>query len=557
MTTQPAQIGNSDEPFWSHRAWAYLAAAVLLLCTAIVALTFLDYGVTYDEEWRLTYGKYVVDWYLSGFKDASALHFWVLSLQGGFTAALEHLAASLSPLGRYETAHLVNALFGLLGLIGVYKLGTLLGGRVAGFLALVMFALTPRYFGDMFNNMSDVPTASLTVFSVYYLVQLLRSLPGAPKRLVLKLGAVIGLALGIRTGAVLLVVCVGAGLFMWLLRQWLLSREPIRRLLSLHLLKLILVFIGVCLTAYLTMLVWWPAAQVRPFYQPAKGLWWATHFEYELKVLFDGSVWSNRDLPWYYLSKSFLITMPEFSLFGLGLGLVLLTWLTLRRGIRSWIQADLGIVVIAIVSLFPILYSVLTAPPEFDGIRHFLFVLPGLTVLAAFSLAEVLRRGGRWLRIGVLTVFIGSLLLTGVDMVRLHPYQYVYFNRLFAGGLKTAAGSFETDYWGASYKEGVEWLCAHYPVKPGRRPKVASCLHPVSTSYFLPQDRFEFIGSYHGDPPLSERPDIFLATTRWGCDQKETGRVLHTVSRMGVPLLFVIEVNPSIRQLSTSASERQ
>ena len=46
---------------------------------------------------------------------------------------------------------------------------------------------------------------------------------------------------------------------------------------------------------------------------------------------------------------------------------------------------------------------------------------------------------------------------TLVDVARLHPYEYAYFNRSF-GGLPAAAGRFETDYWGVAYKEGFEWL---------------------------------------------------------------------------------------------------
>jgi len=545
-----------EEAFWSDRRWAYLAAALLVACSVLVAFTFLDYGVTYDEDWRLTYGKYVVDWYLSGFNDTNALQFWVVSLQGGFTAALAYMAGALSPIGRFEGVHLFLAFFGLLGLVGVYKLGTLLGGRFVGLLAALILVFTPRFYGDMFNNMSDVPMATLTAFSILYLVQLLRSLPGISKAVVLKLGAVIGLALGIRTGAVILIACVGAGLFLWILQRWLLSGEGLRQVLSSHLPKLALVFGGVCLTAYLMMLAWWPAAQARPFYQPAKGLWWATHFEYEIQVLFDGVVLSNKDLPWYYLPKWFLITLPEFTLFGLGLGLILLTLVTLRRGIRTWMQTDIGPVITLVVCVVPLLYSALTTPPEYDGIRHFLFVLPGLSALAALAFVQILKQGGPRFRIAVIAVCVGSMVLTGVDMVRLHPYQYIFFNRLFAGGLKTAAHHFETDYWGASYKEGVEWLTANYAVKPGQRPKVASCLHPVSTSYFLPEDRFDFVGSYH-EGSITARPDIFLATARWGCDKKETGRVLHTVSRMGVPLLSVIEVNPAPVQQSSLTSEGQ
>jgi len=553
MSTYPSKISHNDDPFWSHRAWACIAAALLFLCTVVVALTFLDYGVTYDENWRLTYGKYVVDWYLSGFKDTSALNFWALSLQGGFTSALGYLAGSVSPIGRYETAHLVNALFGLLGLIGVYKLGVLLGCRFVGLLAAVVLAFTPRYYGDMFNNFSDVPMASLSAFSLYYLVRLMWSLPHVPRGLVLKLGAVIGLALAVRTAAIILVASVGIGLSLWFLHEWLSSRRSLRNALSSSLPGMTIAFAGVCVTAYLVMLLWWPAAQLRPFYQPAKGLWWASHFDYDIEVLFEGTVWSNKDVPWYYLPKWFLITLPEFYFLGLGAGLILLAF---ARRSRLSANLALALAVTSILSLLPLLHCALTAPPQHDGIRHFLFVLPGLAVLAAYSFAEVVKRGRLWRRISLLALFIASLLFTGIAMVRLHPYQYVYFNHVFAGGLKAADGSYETDYWGASYKEGVEWLVAHYPLTPGHKPKVASCLHPFSTSYFLPPDRFEFIGSVNYDP-LPARPDILLASTRWSCHKKETGRVLHTVSRMGVPLLFVIEVNPSIREMSSLVSDGQ
>ena len=75
-----------------------------------------------------------------------------------------------------------------------------------------------------------------------------------------------------------------------------------------------------------------------------------------------------------------------------------------------------------------------------------------------------------------------SLMTTIADMIALHPYESVYFNRLIAGGLRSAAGSYETDYWGNSYREGVEWLVTHYgPSASATQPiRVASCSHPLS-----------------------------------------------------------------------------
>ena len=67
------------------------------------------------------------------------------------------------------------------------------------------------------------------------------------------------------------------------------------------------------------------------------------------------------------------------------------------------------------------------------------------------------------------------MLLTAVDMWRLHPYEYTYFNRSFSGGLKTAAKYHETDYLGLSYQEGFAWLLANYWPKHERSILVASC----------------------------------------------------------------------------------
>ena len=44
-----------------------------------------------------------------------------------------------------------------------------------------------------------------------------------------------------------------------------------------------------------------------------------------------------------------------------------------------------------------------------------------------------------------------------LNMIELHPYEYVYFNLAF-GGLKNAHNRYETDYWGLSMREAMEWI---------------------------------------------------------------------------------------------------
>jgi hypothetical protein len=44
-----------------------------------------------------------------------------------------------------------------------------------------------------------------------------------------------------------------------------------------------------------------------------------------------------------------------------------------------------------------------------------------------------------------------------VAIVRLHPYEYVYFNEL-AGGVRGASRAYEMDYWATSYRETMAYI---------------------------------------------------------------------------------------------------
>ena len=198
---------------------------------------------------------------------------------------------------------------------------------------------------------------------------------------------------------------------------------------------------------------------------------------------------------------------------------------------------------LALTVAVPVASVLWSHPILYDGIRHVLFVIPPLAVLAGVTVASfVAWARPRWARVAVAAALTASVVVTAADMWRLHPYESVYFNRSVAGGLHGAFGRFETDYWGQSYKEGVEWLAANYErAKPGRT-RVANCNTPFLTGYYLEQSadrraRFESVG-------LDEAPDVVLATTRWSCPEKIAGRVLHVVTRADTPLCYVIEVDP-------------
>jgi hypothetical protein len=68
-------------------------------------------------------------------------------------------------------------------------------------------------------------------------------------------------------------------------------------------------------------------------------------------------------------------------------------------------------------------------------------------------------------------VVIAALGNTLTFMVRNHPLQNVFFSSL-TGGIRGAAGRFELDYWGASYKQAIEEVLRQDP-----RPLITASFH--------------------------------------------------------------------------------
>jgi hypothetical protein len=65
----------------------------------------------------------------------------------------------------------------------------------------------------------------------------------------------------------------------------------------------------------------------------------------------------------------------------------------------------------------------------YDGLRHFLFLIPILTVLAAVGVTRFVEGGSRFAALACSTVLVVGMAATLRDMIELHSHQYVYFNR--------------------------------------------------------------------------------------------------------------------------------
>ena len=379
----------------SDRTWKSLSSGLFVCIGLAICLTFLDYGLTYDEAVGSWYGRLVLKWYASFFKDQSALGFWDLYLYGGFfeatTQAIVSLTRKISPLGFYETRHLINALFGLLGIYFTCKLGTHIAGPRAGFFSGLFLTLTPGFYGHIFNNSKDIPFAALFSLALFCIFRTYSRLPAVSYRPVLETGLAIGLTLGVRVGGIILLGYLALLWIGWLAVQWMTGRYSERQLLVIGV-RLARPFILIVIVAWAVMLMWWPWAQVAPLRNPYLAMKATANFDWPMTVFFNGRFVPGTELPRSYLPTWLMISLPEFYFIVLLLGcLVAIQFLTRAKKEPLRLERLVKIGLLLFTIAFPIVTALILHPTMYDGMRQFLFILPSLACLAGISLAGFLR----------------------------------------------------------------------------------------------------------------------------------------------------------------------
>jgi hypothetical protein len=507
--------------------WDGASRLVLVFLTVVVILTFPDYGITWDEPRQQRYGELALRYYLSLGTDQGVLSYFDLYLYGAAFDLVVSALQLVSPLEPYDTRHLVNALVGLAGLAASWRLARELAGPRAGFLALVLLAANPDWYGHMFNNPKDIPFGTAMTWATYYLVRVARTLPQPRMGTVLKFGLTAGLAMGVRVGGGLLWVYAGALVLAWALFQtratgW----RPALRVAA----PMGLSFAVAGVLAGTLMLALWPWAQQSPVTNPLAAVHAFARFAHDETFVYAGELVRSTDLPWHYLPVMLLVRVPEPVI----LGSLLVPLLILR--FRGWGKPDwLGWGVVTLAILVPLALVLGTDAVLYDGLRHVLFLVPLVTIAAAAALdrlfASVHSQQGREFLMGLGVVWLG---FQAAQFVDIHPYQYVLYNRV-AGGVEEAAGRFELDFWGSSLKETTETLVQTLVDEYGEdvlsKPlRVLVCGPYDSVRPYVPKE-WRLLDWRSGRPA-----DLFVALPKIPCRLPSTARVLVRTVREDVLL---------------------
>jgi hypothetical protein len=521
-------------------AAAALLGAVLVLGVATAA----DYAMTVDEFNTDDYGPKALAWYTSGFKDRSHFETVEFSLwyYGPWFQMLTAYVQSLDVADRVIVRHVLTFLVGLAGVAALLPIGRLAVGRWAGLTAIVLCLLTGYFYGSLFFTPIDVPFAAAMTWATLAILVMMRQLVPSWRATVV-VGLLTGLALATRTGGIITHAYLLAGLLLCAMEFFAVHGRLTMRYLA---------RIGGCyavavVVAWMTAVSLWPWLQIgNPLHQFEIAL---THFA-TIPMTYEFPHWGERiwtdELPASYIPGQLLARLPVAFLFLLAVacayaiaaGLVLtrdsLASRFRGRG-KGWRMAVLTvarqrtILIICTAVILPIGFLIMQRATLYDGIRHVLFVIPMLAILAGFgfwALLPLLRRAPVIAAVGV-GAYLGGLVGA---LAALHPLEYVAMNAL-AGGTRGAYGNFELDYLSAAATEGLRRLEHRLDYEPAIRtadssPRILICI-PWREQLVNPMLKRPWI--VETDP---DKADFIIATERSHCADNQRVVLIDEVKRV-------------------------
>ncbi len=491
--------------------------AFCLIYITICLITYKQFPITADEEYRYVKGKELVNFY----QNKNALDYSMANS----TDPLESYAYTgflniINPKFKYEKFHLENMIAALPIFIATYFLIYAHSKKTKyAILGPVILLFTPSFSGLIPTSVNDVPGATALMISVL-LIYLFKDKKTTAWKLVILSGSFAITQTTRISGLMIYPIYLLFTIYYQTFKSGEVKIKGVIKILIEQLPNLIIIF---CIANFL-MILTWPFIGLNYIRNMYYILTLTTHYTIWNKViLFFGEFISPQQRPWYYLPTYILLTTPIYILI-----LYFSCFYTIKKFWKNSLLILLNIVIVVAITLY-----LITEPVIYNGLRHFLFLIPLITICAVIKIIEILEvkesRIKKVLVAGIVTGFI----LVVITIVKLHPYEYAYFNEA-TGGIKGANNNFETEYWGASYKEASEWVIKYAQVNKIRNLKVYPCNVSYAVAYYS-KFKYEVVNK-------STEADLILCDYQNDMQRGYTDPIIHTISREGTNLNLIRKV---------------
>lgn len=414
----------------------------------------------------------------------------------------------------YDAYHFVYFLTFLLGIPILYFLSVRWMSEWAALGVAVLFSTQPLFWGNAFINPKDMPFMVFFLASVYFGFLMMDSSSGSAWWKILVAGIVLGLTTSMRPLGPL------AGVLVILYGLW---KEP-RKTLQFGLFYVVTTM----LVTYLT----WPYLWSAPVEHFIKSLLTMSRYPMDFGVLFMGAIYPASQVPMIYFPTFIALQLTEPMLILILFGAVLSFLQFFKGGSKE------PLLLFGLWFLAPALAVILVGSTIYDNARQLQFLLPPLFIFAGIGLDALLNRikTPLWQAVLILVLIVPGVYAN----IRLHPYQYIYYNELI-GGVGGAYRKFDLDYSGTSFKEAQKYINANSA--PNTKTVVVIGPRHLSRVYARASLKENLLGTF--DTIDLNGPYYYvLFLTRANADLNTctNGEIVHTIERDGGVLAYIRKV---------------
>ncbi len=397
-----------------------------------------------------------------------------------------------------------------------------------GLTGALFLVLSPRIFADSFYG-KDVVFLSLFIIAIYFFVRFLTNKTSMN-------------AILFALATAFMVSQRITGIFIPVLAVLMMGIDIVKTEKPFHNFpKKILPLLIYLVSFFIFTVLFWPYLWDDPVGNFINAFSVMNRFPIAYDVLYLGTFIKSTQVPWHYIPFWIMITTPLLYIFFFFLGFFQIIKEIIKNGRQLYSgkneQQDFLFLLLFVT---PLVAVIVLNSALYDGWRHMYFIYAPFLLVAMTGFAEVVNmiRAGRSGRERCSAVFIIAVIATGIittacQMIRNHPFQNVYFNVL-AG--KNAGQNFELDYWGLSFRQGLEYI-----VHNDKRPviKLAANIPYLcaNNAIFLEKHDINRLQLAH-----INHADYFLTNYRWHPEEYPLNREVFTIVVENQKILSVFKM---------------
>ncbi len=414
------------------------AALVFFICFFITGcFIFSDYGISWDENiQRLQIGALNYQYIKTG--DNTAL---VANFHKYYGPSFEIILFAAEDIFKVTDLHNVFLIRHGITFLAFFCAAVcfylmcvkLFKSHKTALLASIILVLSPRIFADSFYNCKDLAMLCFCIISSYTMFVFIE------KQTILTAffhGLACGFMLDIRIMGIVIPV---ATIYLFVAQK-----EK----------KLLPLFVYLFYTL-LFIVIFWPILWHDPIHNFIEAFKQMSNYQVMGSTnLFMGEWVPAANLPWYYVPVWIGLTTPIVYcvLFLIGLFFV-------SKNILTDFKNTFQIQSILFLCFAPVMAVIVLNSTLYDGWRHVFFIYPYFVIIAVYGFVQLIKAIKDVKTTQVISYStITSIALVMIVMIKDHPFQNVYFNVLAGDNINKR---FEMDYWGLSYKQGLEYILAN------------------------------------------------------------------------------------------------